>query len=350
MTRIMDARPRRGHGVATGLPGRAAGEWAPRARPDSWRLRSRLLARVRRFFEQRNVLEVDTPILSAAAPTDPALEPFQTTYCEPGTGDGSRLYLQPSPEFAMKRLLAAGSGAIYQVCKVFRNGEAGRSHSPEFTMLEWYRPGFDHHQLMDEVEALLLDVFTGLGDLAGGERTSYRQAFRRSLRVDPMSATAAELADCARSQGIVWHGDCAELDRDVWLELLFSHRIQPALGRRGPTFVFDFPASQAALARIRPGAPAVAERFELYLDGVELANGYHELTDATEQARRFARDLKTRAAQGRGAVAVDQRFVAALDAGLPPCAGVALGIDRLLMVAMGAKTLSEVLTFPVSRA
>ena len=245
----------------------------------------------------------------------------------------------------MKRLLAAGSGAVFQICKAFRNGEAGRRHNPEFTLLEWYRPGFDHHRLMDEMDELLAAILAA----APAERLTYGRAFRRRLGVDPHRASRRELQRVAERHGIEVAG-AEPQERDAWLHLLMSHLVEPELGRGRPTFVYDFPASQAALARVRDGDPPLAERFEVYSDGIELANGFHELRDADEQRRRFEADLEQRRRAGRDAVPIDERLLAALAAGLPPCAGVALGVDRLLLRRSGVGDLRQVLSFPVDRA
>lgn len=304
------------------------------------RLRARLLQEIRRFFAERGVLEVDTPLLSRGTVLDPHIESL-VTHC--GARADHALYLQTSPEFAMKRLLAAGSGPIYQVCKAFRDGEAGRWHNTEFTLLEWYRPGFDHHHLMDEMDELM-------GTLLGTSlalRMTYREAFAGQLGVDPFAATAAELLGLARTMGLSGGTD---LERDACLDFLFSLGVQPCLADRGAVLIHDFPASQAALARIRAGVPPVAERFELFVGGVELANGYHELASAGEQRSRFEAELARRRARGLAQPPVDERLLAALAHGLPDCAGVALGVDRLVMVAAGAGHIDEVIAFPLSRA
>ncbi len=318
--------------------------WQPSASLSALRLRARLLAQVRRFFAERGVLEVETPVLAAAPVTDPHLASLATELHGPGSPGGRTLYLQTSPEYAMKRLLAAGSGPIFQISRVFRDDEVGRHHNPEFTLLEWYRPGFDHHALMDEVDGLL----SALLGTAPAERLTYAEAFLRHAGVDPHRADGATLQAAAGELG----EGCglATDEREGWLSLLLSLKVQPQLGRGRPTFLHDFPASQAALARVRPGDPPVAERFEVFIDGVELANGYHELTDAAEQRRRFQADLATRAAMGLPAVPLDHRLLEALAAGMPPCAGVALGFDRLAMVAAGADHIDQVLAFPVDRA
>ncbi len=323
--------------------------WQPAATLQILQRRAALLARTRDFFAARDVLEVETPVLSRAANTDPQIESFTTAFSGPGTSQGRQLYLHTSPEFPMKRLLAAGSGAIYQICKVFRQGEAGRYHNPEFTLLEWYRPGFNHHQLMDEVEQLVRLLLTR-PDLGKSEYLSYQQAFEQYAGLNPLQTDSTQLINCAEQHGLKGVTGLAEEDRDGWLNLLMSHVIQPQLGQQRLTFVFDYPASQAALARISPTNPLVAERFELFLQGVELANGFHELTDAAEQQRRFLKELQQRTHTGQPAIPMDENLLAALHHGLPDCAGVALGLDRLLMLACGASDISEVLSFPIERA
>ncbi len=320
-------------------------EWRPGASLQNLKERARILKGIRAFFAEREVLEAETPILSAAALTDPAIDSLSTRYIGPGHADGLNLYLHTSPEFAMKRLLAAGSGAIYQICKVFRQGEAGRRHNPEFTMLEWYRPGFDHHRLMDEVEQLVAPI---LGLEGRAERLGYRDAFLRFARVDPLQASIAELREAAQRLGT--GGFDAGDDRDLWLDLILSHSVEPHLGKEGLCFLTDYPASQAALARINPDNPAVAERFELYYKGVELANGFHELGDSSEQHQRFESELAERAVQGQELFPMDERLLAALESGFPDCAGVALGVDRLVMLALRAESLEEVIAFTIDRS
>jgi lysyl-tRNA synthetase class 2 len=282
-------------------------------------------------------MEVETPLISMAGNTDPEIKSIRTD---------SGNYLRTSPEFALKRLLAAGSGDIFELGRVFRAAESGRSHNPEFTLLEWYRTGFNYHRLMDEVASLVR--FCGGTQFSQWkeERLSYRQLFLRHLDLDPFTANIRILSSAAEKNGI----SDIELDRRQWLDLLISLVIQPALPEEHLTFVYDFPAEQAALARIRPGTPPLAERFELYLGSTELANGYQELTDATEQRRRFDAENKQREKRGMAVYAVDQHLIAALEHGLPECAGVALGVDRLLMAIGACNTMSEVTAFPVSRA
>lgn len=321
-------------------------EWRPSAGLEVLRARAQMLAQVRAFFAAREVLEVETPALCNAGVTDPHLANPVTTCLLPGDHEPRRLYLQTSPEYAMKRLLAAGSGAIYQIGKAFRGDEAGRYHNPEFTLVEWYRPGLDYADIMAETAALLEAV---TGRLAAVERVSYAEAFRRHAGVDPLRAPLQDIVDRASSAGI--HIDDAErLGRDEWLDLLLSHLVAPRLGRDGPAFLTEFPASQAALARVVPGEPPVAERFEVFIDGIEIANGFHELTDAAEQRRRFAEDNRRRDSAGLPRMPIDERLLAALQAGLPECSGVALGFDRLVMIALGLPTLREAIAFPTDLA
>ena len=314
----------------------------PCATPATLRARAALVARCRTFFADRGVLEVDTPVLARATVTDVHLASLETRLA----GRAQVYYLQTSPEYAMKRLLAAGSGDIYQICKVFRDGESGSTHNPEFTMLEWYRTGFDHWHLMDEVEALLRELL-GARLSAPTERLTYRDAFRLVLDLDPETAATAALAAIAAERlGAAELGD----DRDGCLDLLLGALVAPALGRGRITFVHDYPASQAALARLLPGDPPVAARFEAYVDGLELCNGFHELGDAAEQRRRFEADRTRRRARGLPLLPLDERLLAALDAGLPDCAGVALGLDRVVMLATGCVSIREVLSFAIDDA
>ena len=318
--------------------------WRPGATPQVLRLRARLLAQVRAVFAARGVLEVETPLLAQATVTDVHLASLATTLA----GRPRPFYLQTSPEYAMKRLLAAGSGDIFQVCKAFRDGESGRHHNPEFTLIEWYRLGFDHVRLMDEVEALFT-LLLGPRLRQPAERLSYRGAFERVLGLDPASAPTAELATLAvRRLGAPAGGFGA--DRDALLDLLMGALVSPELGQERITFVDAYPASQAALARLLPGSPPVAARFEGYVAGLELCNGFQELGDAAEQRARFEADLGVRAARGLPAVPLDERLLAALSAGLPDCAGVAVGFDRIVMLAGGLEALQQALGFAVDDA
>jgi len=325
----------------------AVTDWPPSASLEAIRARAAMLAQIRGFFADAGVLEVETPIASRCAGSDPALDSLSTRWHGPGWGDGLPLYLHTSPEFPMKRLLAAGTGSIYQICKVFRDGERGRRHHLEFSLLEWYRPGWSYQDLMTEVAALIRLVL-GRPDLPS-ERLSYRGLFRDRLGLDPWAAEPPQLAARAAAAGIGGVG-ALDLNRDGWLDLLLTHCLEPGLGRGGLTFLCDYPPSQAALARLRLDAVPVAERFEVYLDGVELANGFQELTDAAAQSARLHADLETRRRQGRERPPLDASFLAALGAGLPECAGVALGLDRLLMAALGVHEIDAVLAFPVERA
>ncbi len=321
-------------------------EWRPSAGPEALKARAAMLAAIRNFFAERGVLEVDTPLLAPAAGTDPAIEPLRTVFTGPGHAHGLPLYLQTSPEFFMKRLLAADSGPIYQVCKAFRDGELGPRHNPEFTILEWYRPGFDHHRLMDEVAEL---VMACLGRELPVERRPYRELFLERYGIDPLESDPSRLRQAAIEHGLPGAESIALDGVDGWLDLLLSHGIEAGLGQGRLTFVTDYPASQAVLARLNPDDPRTAARFELYLDGIELANGFQELVDATEQRARFAHDQALRAARGQPPVAMDEAFLAALQAGLPDCAGVALGLDRLLMRSLDAAQLDAVMAFPLGR-
>ncbi len=319
--------------------------WQPSCSRETLIKRSQFLAKIRAFFAEREVLEVDTPALSHFGVTDVHLVNFSTEFIGPNYAKGTSLHLQTSPEFHMKRLLAAGSGAIFQLAKAFRNEEAGRHHNPEFTMLEWYRPGFDHHQLMAELDAL---VHTLLGT-EKAQSCTYAEAFKAELGLCPLAASINELKALACEHG---YRDIAEHeeDKDTLLNLLFSMQVEPKLGQSAPCFVYDFPASQASLAKVSAKDSRVAERFELYYQGYELANGFNELQDAKEQAARFAEDNQKRNALGLTQKAADPHLLAALEHGLPACAGVAVGVDRLLMIALGKKHISEVQTFAFDRA
>ena len=321
------------------------GSWRPTASLERLRLRAKILGVIRGFFAQRGVLEVETPLLGAATVTDLHLRSFPTLY----HGDRERrLFLQTSPEFAMKRLLAAGSGPIFQVCKAFRDGESGGRHNPEFTMLEWYRPGFTLDDLMDEVDQLLGRILAS----EPADRRSYRQAVQELAGFDPHEAQPKELRRRARELGLGAVEGLSEGDLAGWRDLLVSLAVEPHLGRGRPTFVFDYPADQAALARLRQESNGtwVADRFEAYVEGVELANGYRELTDAGEQRERFERDLHERRRLGLEEVPLDDRLVAALKEGLPDCSGVSIGVDRLVMLAAGTDRLSDVMAFPIDRS
>jgi lysyl-tRNA synthetase class 2 len=301
-----------------------------------------------------SLTEVDTPLVVNAPVSDVHIHSATVRLCAaPSPGPApAPLYLHTSPEYAMKRLLAAGSGDIYQICHVVRGFECGHLHNPEFTLIEWYRVGFSLERLMDEVEALVR-VLLGARAPAASERISYRDAFLRELGLDPFSATESALAQAA--QPLALGGSAAmsptkeTMGRDDWLELLMGALVGPRLGRSALTFVHSYPASQAALARLDRADPRVAQRFELYCAGIELANGFHELASASEQRARFEADNAQRQHLGLPVSALDQRLLAAL-AELPDCAGVALGFDRTLMLAVGAGNIEEVLPFATARA
>jgi lysyl-tRNA synthetase class 2 len=316
--------------------------WQPTASLGALQTRAALLAAARVFFAERGVLEVETPILSAAAVSDPQIESLVTQVAGMG-----KVYMNTSPEYPMKRLLAAGSGDIYQICKVFRDEERGRWHNPEFTLIEWYRLGFDDAALMTEVETLIAGLLAPYRRIEPAERLTYAAALQRHAGVDAHRAGDTELSAAAARHGIVCHAD---LDRDAKLDLLMGLVVGPRLGRERPCFICDYPASQAALARLKPGSPAVAARFELYLDGIELANGFHELVNGAEQRSRFNQDLSLRRARGRVTPPMDERLLAALACGMPDCAGVALGFDRLVAIALGAPRLAEAMAFTIDNA
>jgi lysyl-tRNA synthetase class 2 len=318
--------------------------WRPAALLQTLRARAAMLREAREFFSERGVLEVETPILSAAAASDPHIESLSAGV----SGFSRRFYLCASAEYAMKRLLAAGSGDIYQIGKVFRDEEHGRWHNPEFTMVEWYRLGLDDGALMRETEELLARLLAPHRHLAKAQRVTYAEALERHAGIDSGTASEAELGAAAAKLGIVCD---ASLDRDAYLDLLMGLVVGPLLGRGGsPTFLCDYPPSQASLARIKTVVPPVAARFELYLDGVELANGFHELCDASEQRARFEQDLGKRRSRGQREVPMDSRLLDALAEGLPDCAGVALGFDRLVALGVGADSLRAAMAFPIENA
>jgi len=311
------------------------------------KLRARLLGQIREFFAGRNVLEVETPLLGHGMGTDPQLDFFTSQYDLPPKRQ--TLFLQTSPEFAMKRLLAAGSGSIFQICKAFRNGEAGRYHNPEFTLLEWYRIGFDLTRLMDEVEALFAVLMADLG-LGPTERIGYRDAFFARTGLDPLAFDFASYSSYAEAEGLPEAADLCGNDPVLWLDFLFSHRVQPSLGDNVLTLIYDYPACQSSLARLNAENPLVTERVELFINGVELGNGYHELAEPAEQEQRFDRELALRRQRGLPVAGKDQRLLAALDSGLPDCSGIAIGLDRLLMLLSKSPAIDDVLAFPIGKA
>lgn len=317
--------------------------WQPSATIENLLKRAAIIAEIRRFFTERGVLEVETPIMSEFSVTDIHLSTFSTEFLAPFESRVKTLHLITSPEYHMKRLLAAGSGAIFQLGKVFRNEEAGSRHNPEFTMLEWYRPHFDMYRLINEVDDLLQQIL----DCEPAESYSYQFVFQTYVGLDPLSAPRSQLVAKAREQGF----QCDEEEsRDTLLQFLFSEVVEPNIGKERPTAVYHFPATQAALAQISPEDHRVAERFEFYYKGLELANGFHELADAKEQLRRFEQDNLLREQMGLPPQQLDTRFLAALKAGIPNCSGVALGVDRLIMIALAAERIEQVMAFGVERA
>ena len=319
--------------------------WQPSGSIETLKQRARIMQKIRAFFLQRKVWEVETPVLSQSGNPDPNIESFMIKASTPDdTG-----YLHTSPEFAMKRLLSSGSGSIYQLCKVFRAAEVGQFHNPEFTMLEWYRVAFDYHLLMQEVDALLREVLHGHIELGESQFLSYRDTFQNFVKIDPFTAEIEALRSCVERANINVEG-MTHASHDSWLSLIMTHIIEPALPINCPVFIYDFPVSQASLARIRDEEPPVAERFELYLNGIELANGFSELTDVKEQRFRFEQENNQREQNAQQKMKLDSNFLEAMEAGLPECAGVALGIDRLIMLAVQASSITEVMAFDSARS
>ena len=325
-------------------------DWKPSASMMALRERAKLLQAVRRYFDSAGVMEVETPMLSSAATVDVYINSFSTEYEPIGESDLQTLYLHTSPEFPMKRLLAAGSGDIYSMSRVFRNGEAGGRHNPEFTMLEWYRVGMDQQSLMDDVSAMLSFAC----NFVEVRRCSYGELFEEALSVNPYIVDTNVLDELVQKK---IDPGLSGLDRNDCLDLLFSKFIEPNLGsikgnQLQGVFVYDYPASMSALARISTNdrGEKVASRFELFINGTELANGYHELLDAEEQQKRFEKEQDKRTERGFDRYPYDQRMVQALEHGMPDCAGVAMGVDRLLMLMLGVQHISDVIAFDFSRA
>jgi lysyl-tRNA synthetase class 2 len=311
--------------------------------------RGNVINAIRDFFKNKNVVEVETPSLSMGTVTDPYLEAFSTQYNYLDNSDidqSQQLYLQTSPEFHMKRLLASGYGCIFQICKAFRHEDSGRYHNPEFTLLEWYRIGFDQHDLMAEIDELLSTVVK----TQKSEKISYQNLFIKFVSIDPLTATFAQL------YGVIeLHGKAADWlyesdDCDLLLQFIFSEIIEKNIGLSRPCFVYNFPIAQASLAKECADDNRVAQRFECYFKGVELANGFNELTDADTQITRFEQDNSKRQQLGLATKNIDENFIKALQSGLPQCAGVALGIDRLMMIALGKSAIEDVISFPIERA
>ena len=318
---------------------------------ETLRARAALLAELRAFFQARGFLEVETPLLSPDVVVDAHLEPFSTVWrSDPLASVGEELFLQTSPEFSHKRLLAAGCGSIFEVFRAFRNGESGQRHNPEFTLIEWYRPGDDHHAQMTFTESLVRHLYHAtprhLADVPF-ERLTYDDAFARYVGTRVLALDVPALARLARKYQLSIPSGLGTKpgDRDEWLNLLLAELVEPHLGIERPTFLCDYPASQAALAIIRDDIPPVAERFELYIQGVELCNGYHELRDAEELRRRNREQNQKRIALGLRELPSESRLLRAMESGLPACAGVALGFDRLLMTLLGKDSIGAVRAF-----
>lgn len=312
--------------------------WQPSTSIESLKRRADIISHIRAFFTQRFYLEVDTPVMAQFGVTDVYLSNIKATF------RNKPYLLQTSPEYHMKRLLAAGSGPIFQLARVFRDDELGRWHNPEFTLLEWYQLNIDHHALINEMDVFLQTVIKAEPLI----RKTYQHVFVEACNIDPLTASIDEFKTCLNRYdlGNVLPQD--EQDIDQYLFLLMSHVVEPFLGKySAPVAVYNFPASQAALAQINNG---VAERFEIYYRGVELANGFHELTDANAQRARFEADIGMRKQQGLSLPEPDSWLLEALKSGLPPCSGVALGIERLLALAMNKHSISEVMAFDFSRA
>jgi lysyl-tRNA synthetase class 2 len=314
--------------------------WRPTTSIATLAIRAQMLRAAREYFTATRTLEVETPTLARAAVTDVHLASVAAVACR------EQRYLHTSPEYAMKRLLAAGSGDIWQIARVYRDEETGRWHNPEFTMIEWYRVGVDHHELMNDVERLIAAMLPPSVAFDRSERMTYRDAVQLHSGVDPL-VDSTEMLCAALANADIDIPSGIENERDALLDLLMSVVVGPRLGQERLTFIYDYPASQAALARVRG---PVASRFEAYWRGVELANGFHELADATEQRRRFEQDLALRKAKGLSMPPIDEHFLGALEHGIPECSGVALGFDRLVMCVVGATHIEEVIAFPFGNA
>lgn len=317
--------------------------WKPSAPIKNLLQRAKIMTEIRKFFTERGLIEVETPVLSEFGVTDVHLSTFKTEFIAPFAEQSKTLWLSTSPEYHMKRLIAAGSGAIFQICHVFRNEEGGNKHNPEFTMLEWYRPHFDMYRLINEVDNLLQQIL----DCPPAESLSYQFVFQEYVGLDPLSCERQELIAKAHAHNFPC---CDDEERDTLLQFLFSEIVEPRIGEDRPVAIYHFPASQAALAQVSPEDHRVAERFEFYYKGLELANGFNELTDAKEQQNRFERDNRQRERMGLPQQALDSRFLSALQAGMPNCSGVALGIDRLMMIALGEEQISQVQAFSIQNA
>lgn len=326
--------------------------WTPSCQITALHQRAQLLADIREFFRCQRVLEVETPLLGNAVGTDPALDFFTSHYrhhAKCSHAEGQAMYLQTSPEFAMKRLLAGGSGSIFQICKAFRNGEVGRLHNPEFSILEWYRLGYNTEQLMDDTTALLQST-AAVADTTSPAKYRYSDLFSSVTSLNPVDFCPASYQDYAANNAMTDAAKVCGNDHASWLDYIFSHKIQPTLARQPLCMVYDYPAVFPSLALAKPDNPALQQRFEVFINGLEIGNGYSELADTHEQERRFDQQNEYRKNNGLPLATKDGNFLAALAAGLPPCSGIAVGIDRLQMVLAGADSIDEVLAFAHQRA
>ena len=330
-----------------------AKNFLPTASLECLQQRATILKKIRAFFDRRNFIEVETPLLSHDIVVDRYIEPISVSAKEvmgnqqSAQEEDPRLWLQTSPEFGMKRLLAAGATAIYQVAKAFRSGERGRFHNPEFTMLEWYRVGDDLKKGMDLLAEFVSEVITK----KPVDRLTYRQVFEQSVGIDPHAISVDDLCVQCRAHGIETASfESEEHNRDFWLNLMLTHVIEKTLGVDKPIIVYDWPASQSALAVVRPEETPVAERFELYVAGMEIANGYHELLDADELSHRNCVNNQLRIKDGNRVLPEESKLIEAMQHGLPPCSGVALGVDRLVMLATETTSINDVISFPIENA
>ncbi len=319
--------------------------WRPACDLKQLQSRAQMLTKIRSFFQQRSVLEVETPLLCHATGTDPQLDFFSSDSIQNQT-----MFLQTSPEFAMKRLLAAGSGSIFQICKAFRKGETGRFHNPEFSILEWYRVDFSLHQLMDEVVELIKEVLTEVYPINEVKKISYTDLFEQVTGLNPLRFNQRDYARYARENALIDAATLCGDDYSMWLDFIFSHKVQVTLNDHTICLVYGYPAVQSSLARLNKENPAIADRFEVFINGVEIGNGFFELADVKEQDTRFDKENISRKAKGLVQVTKDELFLDALASGLPNSSGIALGLDRLLMVMTNSKYLDDVLAFPFERA
>lgn len=316
-------------------------DWRPTASLETLRKRAEFLATIRQFMADRQILEVETPILSSSGNTDPNIESLSTLVQRPDKTDTQTYYLHTSPEFAMKRLLAAGSESIYQICKVFRDDEFSKLHNPEFTMLEWYRPGFDYHDLMDEMSNLL--SFLGFET---PEKVSFQELFQSSTKLDPHQTNFEILGREAKIRGLQSEG----LSKADLFDFIISDILDKELKGAKSLFLYDYPACMSALARLSDTEPKVAKRFELIIKGIEIANGYDELIDPKEQRLRIESDINQRFQKNKTEIHADERLLHAMDSGLPNMAGVAVGLDRLFMLSLGKSEISEVMAFSITNS